>query len=317
MEEPLSNSLPIRHVSKAAHEELTYMENRMNGTERSLITPWSKMNMATMNGLEWGSFNVIGGMSGSGKTAVLNELETGLFDLNADQPFTVLSFNFEMLARRLVGRKISKKLGKSVKQLYSADLEDQHRNLTKEDLDEARKYCDEHLSKYDLHYVDIAGTVAQIINTVTNHAMKPENLHKGVVVSLDHSILVRGVKGQEERQILVALGAAFNDLKKKLKIIFVIISQLNRDIEKVDRIQNQDLQFPQKSDVFGSDALWQFSDMFMISHRPEMLNIEFYGPLKWKTEGKIFWHFLKTRDGAPFISRLANDLKHNRMVEDP
>ena len=310
-----SNNLPIKHISKAAAEELQYMKGRQDGSIKSLKTPWKKMNMATMNGLEWGSINVIGGMSGSGKTAILNELETGLFDQNPNEDFVVLSFNFEMLARRLVGRKISKKLGRSVKQLYSADFESPEYNLTREDYITAEAYCRDELSKFPIYYVDLSGNVNQIVSTITDFALNGLGRGKSIVVTLDHSLLVKQLKGQDERQALYALGAAFNDLKKKLPVIFVIVSQLNRSIESVERIENVDLHYPQKSDVFGADALYQYSDLFMITHRPEMLNIALYGPNKLPVEGYVYWHFIKTRDGEPFIGQMLNNLKHNKIVE--
>ena len=254
-------------------------------------------------------------MSGSGKTAILNELETGLFDLNPNENFAVLSFNFEMLARRLVGRKISKKLNKSVKQLYSADLEDPQYNLTEEDYKAAEDYCKNELSQYPLYYVDVSGTVDDIVKTIEDFALREENKARGVVVTIDHSILVKKLKGQKQLDVLYELGIKLNDLKKKLKLTFVVLSQLNRSIEAVDRIENADLQYPQKADVFGADALYQFSDMFMITHRPEMLNIRQYGPNKLPTEGYVYWHFLKTRDGDPFVGQMINDLKHNKIVE--
>jgi replicative DNA helicase len=315
MEINSSKGLRIIHISKAAALELRYMKGRMDGTIKSLKTPWKKMNIASMDGLEWGSINLIAGLSGSGKTAILNELETGLFDLNKEQKFAVLSFNFEMLARRLVGRKLSKKLNRSVKQLYSADLEDPQYNLTKEDYMAAYEYCESHLSKFDISYVDTAGTVDQIVATIEEFCMREENQFKGIVVTLDHSILVKRLKGVEERLTLGDLGSAFNELKKRHKILFIIVSQLNREIEHVDRISNPDLHYPQKKDIFGSDSLWQFSDMVLISHRPEMLGIKQYGPDKLNTENKVYWHFLKTRDGEPFIGIMENDLKYNRILE--
>ena len=105
-----SKVLPMLSLEEAAHKELRYIKGRMDNQIKSLKTPWKKFDKAGMNGIEWGSIITIAGMSGSGKTAILNELESGLFTLNPQENFAVLSFNFEMMARRLVGRKISKKL---------------------------------------------------------------------------------------------------------------------------------------------------------------------------------------------------------------
>ena len=74
MDRELNKPLPFITIEDAARQELRYMKGRMNGNIKSLITPWRKFNKASMNGIEWGSITTIAGMSGSGKTAILNEL---------------------------------------------------------------------------------------------------------------------------------------------------------------------------------------------------------------------------------------------------
>lgn len=314
---PIRPPLQIITIKQAADQEMAYIHGRQSGKIKSLSTPWKKMNMAGMNGLEWGSINTIAGMSGSGKTAILNNLETGLFDLNKDQQFDVLSFNLEMLARRLVGRKLSSKLGKSVKQLYSADLENLKDNIRPDEIKFLEDYL-KTLKTYNIHYVDKSGTVDQIRDTCIWHMSQPSfiNSRKGLVITLDHSILVKRKANQTQLDALYELGAMFNDLKKDFKIIVIVVSQLNRDIEKIERKDNPIFHYPQKSDVFGADALYHVSDTFMISHRPQMLNLDTYGPLNMPVIDKIYWHFLKTRDGDPFIARMTNKLEHNRILED-
>lgn len=314
-------------IADAGKQEINYIKGRREGKIKSLRTPWYKMNKATMDGIEWGSIMTIAGMSGSGKTAILNTLETGLFEKNKTEEFGVLSFNFEMSAKRLIGRKISKKLQKSVKELYSADLErteelkrqgKSHGDLlTQRDIEAAEAYITKDLSKYDITYVDQSGTVEQIVLTIKKMFQREDfvaNKDKGLLVTLDHSILVRGEGTVND--VLYKLAAAFNDLKKKHKVAFIIVSQLNRDIEKPERKQNSGLHYPQKSDVFGADALYMYSDVFLITHRPEMLNLTSYGPNNLPVKDKIYWHFIKTRDGEPFVTRMVNGLRTNTIEQD-
>lgn len=316
MEEQLSKRvLPFIPIKDAARQELRYIRGRMSGEIKSLKTPWEKFNKASMNGIEWGSIITIAGMSGSGKTAILNELETGLFDFNPNENFAVLSFNFEMIARRLVGRKISKGLQKTVKQMYSADLDNQRANLTPEEYRKAEEYTKSIVDK-PVWYVDIPGTVQEIKNTIEHFGIQmEENLDKGILVTLDHSILVKKFGEQNQLETLYQLAAMFNEMKKKIKSSYIIVSQLNRGIEATERIQNKNLHYPQKSDVFGADALYQYSDVFMITHRPEMLNLKAYGPQDLPTQGIIYWHYLKTRDGDPFVAKMRN-LLHVNQVKD-
>ena len=67
--------LPFITLEDAARQELRYIRGRMDGKIKSLLTPWNKFNIASMNGIEWGSITTVAGMSGSGKTAILNELD--------------------------------------------------------------------------------------------------------------------------------------------------------------------------------------------------------------------------------------------------
>lgn len=315
MADQSNKRLPMLSLEDAARKELRYMRGRMSGEIKSLQTPWKKFNKAGMNGLEWGSIVTVAGMSGSGKTAILNELETGLFDKNPEENFAVLSFNFEMIARRLVGRKISKKLSKTTTQLYSADMEQPDQNLSNDTYKQAADYATS-IKDLPLWYVDIPGTVQEIKNTIEHFAMGMEmNMDRAVLVTLDHSILVKKFGEQNQLQTLYELAAMFNELKKKIKASFVIVSQLNRGIENVERIQNKNLHYPQKSDVFGADALYQYSDIFLVTHRPEMLNLRAYGPQDLEVRDVVYWHFLKLREGEPFIAKMRNRLKYNQILD--
>jgi len=309
-----SSRLVHKPFHKAAKEELSYMLDRMSGKRKSLKTCWKKFNQVSMNGIEWGSIITIAGMSGSGKTAILNEMETSLFKQNPDEKFAVLSFNFEMLARRLVGRKISAKLNKSVKQLYSADLEEKDKNLTKEDLELAKEYI-ESIKNLPIYYVDMPGTPVQIREAIYRINDLPEVRDKKLLITLDHSILVKKTPGKDQMETLYDLSFEANQIKKNIDSSFIFLSQLNRSIESTERRQNSDLHYPTKADIFGADALYQYSDVVLVPHRPEMLGIREYGPNKLSTEGFIYWHYLKVRDGDPVIAKMVNDLKHNRVLE--
>ena len=132
---------------------------------------------------------------------------------------------------------------------------------------------------------------------------------------LDHTILVRGKAGEMERLVLVELMVMANALKKKYKIAFVFLSQLNREIEHADRATEPSQQFPKKKDLFGGDSVYMFSDLVMVSMNPEQLGLETYGPKSWNTGGALFWHFLKVREGQPCIARMKNELMYNRVVD--
>ena len=103
--------------------------------------------------------------------------------------------------------------------------------------------------------------------------------------------------------------------KKRIPSTFIILSQLNRSIESTERRENSDMHYPIKADIFGADALYQFSDVVMVTHRPEMLGIRSYGPNRLPTQNLIYWHYLKVRDGDPCIAQMKNELHLNKVTE--
>jgi replicative DNA helicase len=279
-------SLPVKHIVEPARESLKYINGRRLGLITSLQTPWEKYNKVSMKGIEWQSIHTIAGMSGSGKTAILNMLETNLITLNPQEEFNILSFNFEMLAKNLITRKLSTEMELTVQELYSASD-----TIITDELYEKARLIGKELATKNIYYVDIPGTVQQIITTIENFIKGQPN--KGLVVLLDHTILVKGERGEMERVVLVDLMTAFNELKKKYKICFVILSQLNRDIERADRFTEPSLHYPKKSDIFGGDSVYQFSDVVMVTVNPEQMGYRAYGPKSLPVKGLLYWHYLK------------------------
>jgi len=299
-------------ISQAGQEAYAYMKARKEGTVKSLKTGWGKFDKETLDGLEWHTIVLAAGMSGSGKTLFLNQLETNLHDMNPEQDFISISMNFEMLSRTLMIRKMSSSRELTMKQLLSAD--DDHKMTDKE----LASIKDELLAmaKYNIFYIDKPQSIAQLKYIINQFWIKYK---KPMVVSLDHTILVRrSASDLNTNDMLYNLGEALNEMKKEYPIIFVIASQLNREIEDVDRMKRPSaLQFPKKSDVFGSDSIYMYSDTVIINHRPSQLNITHYGPERWEiTENDIFWHILKNRQGSTPILKMIADFKHMRIVED-
>ncbi len=315
MAEGSFKTLAVRSIEHVAIEETKYIDDRRKGLIKSLKTPWRKYNDVSMGGIEWHTMHTIAGASGSGKTAILNQMETDLIQLNPTEDLEVLSFNFEMLARNLVGRKYSKAIGKTVQQIHSGksgyDVSD----------DDFRQIlaAQEKVRKLPIFYVDEAGTVDDIRNTIIKFAKK--NPNKGLIVTLDHAVLVNGKQGETERRILVELTKMFKKAIKYFAKIgknfsVIILSQLNRGIEELDRVGEPGIQnYPQKKDIFGGDALYQMSDIVMVTMNPFQLGLDSYGPSRWETKGRLYFHFLKVREGEPVIAVMQNKLFVNEVKD--
>ena len=121
------------------------------------------------------------------------------------------------------------------------------------------------------------------------------------IITLDHSILIKSSKHHKSKQdTLYELGEALTSLKKEYPIAFIILSQLNRGIDKPER--NEDGKYGNyilESDIFGADALLQHADLVVGLNRPGKQKIRFYGPDRYIIENDkvLVMHFLKCRNG--------------------
>lgn len=312
-----SKDLHIRHIASATDEILEYINHRRHGIIKSLRTRWPKFNRQCMGGIEPNAIYAVCGISGSGKSSFANSLETDLFELNTNEDFVVLNFNFEMLSSKQVGRKLSYKLNKTTSELYSASNTDDTYKVSDVDFEEILKQANK-IKKYPIYYVDCPGTVDEIRNTIISFQALEEMDKKWIIVILDHTLLTKGKSSESEREVISDLQKMFMERKKYGKITIIQLSQLNREIEDKDRVNNPSMHYPMRRDIFGSDSLFQASDYVIVLHRPEIIGISDYGPKKLPVKNMIYMHFLKNREGEPKILSFENNLKYNRIDEvDP
>lgn len=307
MEQKSFNTLPFRSISEVADESLEYIRKRKDKTIVPLKTRWNKFNKVCCGGIEPNMIITIAGGSGSGKSAFANTLETDLIDLNPDQEIVILSFSYEMLSYRQVGRKLSNKLRKTTAELYSSD-----QSLSNTEFNKIEEVADK-IKKYPIYYIDTPSTVENMEKTIDYFH---ENIAKGkwLIVILDHALLVEG-QGESERGTIVDLQKMFIRKKKLSNTSIIQISQMNRNIEQPDRINNPSTHYPMRSDLAVSDAIFQASDYVTALSRPELLNITAYGIDRLPVKDKVYLHFLKVRDGEPFILEFENELKYGNLVE--
>lgn len=249
----------------------------------------------------------------SGKSSFINSLETDLFDLNPFKEFVVLSFNYEMISSRQVGRKLSYKLNLTTSELYSGT---DNSTITDTKFKDIETIANK-IAKYPIYYVDVPGNVDEMKQTIL-HFCENEGKDKWVLIILDHTLLTKGKTGESERETLAQLQYMFMEIKKFNSNTIIQLSQMNRDIESAERIQNMSMHFPMRKDIFGGDSIFQASDYVLVIHRPELLlKNSRYGPDAWPVTNMIYIHFLKNREGELGVIPFINNLKYNRIDEEP
>lgn len=309
MEQTSSKTLSFRHISTATSEAVEYIRKRKNREIQSLATRWKKFNKSCMGGIEPNTIYTIVGISGSGKSSFVNTLETDLIDLNSNQDVIVLNFSFEMLSSRQVGRKISSKLRQTTAELYSANNE-----LTDDLLDRVEQ-TSQQIKSYPIYYVDTPGTVEDIASTI-NYFYETKAKDKKFVIILDHTLLVEGQNRESALQVISELQKLFIKVKKLPNTTIIQLSQMNRNIENPERINNPSMHYPMRSDISSADTMFHASDYVICIHRPELLNIQQYGPNRLLVKNKVYLHILKNRDaGECAILEFDNDLKYNNLIE--
>lgn len=306
MEQNLSN---IRPISVVAQEAINYIAGRRDHNIVSLKTRWEKLNRQCMGGIEPNTIYTFAGISGTGKSSLCNTITTDIIDLNPNVNIVVLNFSLEMVGFRQVGRTLSSKLRQTTSTLYSSE-----KDLDDETFRRVIAVSNQ-LKEYPIYFVDDPGTPMQIEQTIYSFYEKYiKGTGKHFVITYDHTLLTKQIGSVIETTS--ELEKVFIRVKKLPLTSIIQIAQMNREIEKPERINNPSAHYPMRSDLSSSDAMFQASDYVFVLHRPEILNIAEYGPNRLPTTNKVYMHLLKNRDaGRPCILEFENDLQYNNLIE--
>lgn len=313
-----------KNQREAYIESLAYLRDRKSGLITSIKTPWESFNRATTNGIEWNSTTVIGARPATGKTLIKDLLVKGAFIHNPLSSFRVLEFQLEMLGKTTAIRSFSSHLGASYKYLCSAESTP----ITDEDFELCKNYAREQV-QFPIDIVEEAPTVVEFSEIIQEYMFEHSSLdknskriYKNTIVTLDHSLLMKKGAGEKDKfEMLYSLGEMLTALKRKYPIAFIILSQLNRDIDRPER--NEDGKYGNyilESDIFGADALLQHADTLIGLNRPGKQKINIYGADRYiinQDEKILAMHYLKCRNGETGISFFRTEFDKMKIHEMP
>ena len=301
-------------------ESLKYLQGRMQGKIKSLRTPWPKFDDALTAGIEWNTLNVVAGRPASGKTLIAEQIVRESFVLNPGENFRVLQFQFEMLARTSAIREYSSVIGRSYKYLCSADGK-----LSDSDLQKCYDYAKSKV-KYPIDVVETPCTIEEFKQIVgmymmdhATHDSEGNMILPKVLITIDHSLLFKKASFEKDKHdMLNNLGEALTLLKRQFPIAFIVLSQLNRNIDSPDRNEEGKYgNYVLESDLFGADALLQHADTVIGINRPAKQKIRYYGPDRYVIEDDrvLVLHFLKCRNGDTRLSFFRAEFEKMKIVE--
>jgi replicative DNA helicase len=322
MAELFNGAQPLLPVSErdALEKAIHKIRARRKGELKSLKSAWPKFNDAFCDGLEWRTITVVGARPGTGKTLFMEQLISDIIEFNTDQDFRVLKFQMEMLDETNGVRKLSMNVGSDYNTLMSKG----------EPVDEKVYWkCVEFYNKSkEKDFIDVvydACTVDEMCATIDYYVKKHKNedgTFPNVLVAIDHSALFKVGKGQKDKfDMLGSLGEALTMMKKKYPVAFIVLSQLNRNIDDTKRQEEGHYgNYVLDSDIYGSDALLQHADVVMGINKPSVRRLKQYGPDRYLISDPdiLVFHFLKSRNGITRIAFFKLDRNTMRIIEiDP
>jgi replicative DNA helicase len=317
-----SGTKPLLPVSERQGLEkgLVKMKAKREGKIPALVSAWPKFNDAFCDGLEWRTITVVGARPGTGKTLFMEQLISDIIEKNKNQEFRILKFQMEMVDETSAIRKFSLKTGADYNTLMSKD----GKLVDKALFEKCVEYYHETANSDIINVIYDVCTVNEMCATIEyelDRYKKPDGTYPNMLVTIDHSALFKNDKGQKDKfEMLGALGEALTYMKKNYPVAFVVLSQLNRNIDDTKRqIEASYGNYVLDSDIYGSDALLQHADVVIGINKPSIRRIRKYGPEKFIIEDPdtLVFHFLKSRNGLTRISFFKLDRTTMRIVEMP
>lgn len=329
------NYVPVLKTKKDINAEaLDRVEQERTGRQLGLLCRFSAMNKAIGKYFRFKQVTLIAGASGHGKSTLLNMLLADFLNKRLNQRFEedviIVHNTFEMLPVDEVLRNVSGKVEKSHLGLLSSEWipvevegeKGKYNRVTDDELNRIREALteDEDLNHYYFEEpTNIQGIMKNILTAIEYYKLQNDiplednTRNPKVIVAIDHTLLVVGEKGESTLDTMASLGRIVVFLKKK-GFMVLLVGQLNNEIEKAERIKNNDLHYPMKSDIYAQGQLYNACDNVLIIHQPELLGILQYGKNRYSTSLLVHIQFIKQRFGKVGSVWLKNALERGQFI---
>lgn len=319
MENNQPKILVVKTFDEAAAEARAKVSLERSGKQLGLLTRFEGINAAMLKYFRFGHVTMLAGASGSGKSAILNMIEDDFTNKAINGNFygevMLIACKYEMAASDELLRTISGKLEKSYGYLLSAERDadtKEYNSITDSEFDAIQAQL-EALKGREIYYIEVAGNLIQLYNTVAYYKGLFPN--KKMVVTIDHSLLSVKLDEKDDLALMSNTAHCAMKMKKSLGAMVIFINQLNGEIEKSQRKENPALHYPQKTDIHcGNQLFWACDDVWTF-HRPELIGIDLYGKRKIPTKDLIHGLLLKARFGTMANVWFEQEFSKGRMIQ--
>jgi replicative DNA helicase len=310
--------------AQAVMQNKEYIRKRASGELVFLETCYPRLNKAVM--FEPNTMLTISALSGAGKSTLSKRISNSIHANLIKKGINAigLSFNFEMLAQKTIGREVANMSKMSLTELYSSE-----HPLAASKMEQVFKQYHSQLFDYPLIYVEEPQDYKVIGETIYFYWKELCAKEDYFIVEIDHAVITKGRTGDTQKDKIDNLMEELNRIKKKIayeggNVFYIILSQMNRDIKSVERIQVPNMHYPQNSDLMASSSIEFFSDYIMFTHMPAKLNLKGYTDNNFPIrliDGQdeiefIYWHITKNREGIPDqVIPMLNNLKYFDFLE--
>ena len=273
---------------------------------------WEEWN-SQFGGIIKDRYYLIGGESGSGKTAVVSDLISQISQDHGDK-IAILFFSYEMSQSRVIGRLISKEVRFTERQ-----LKQRFKKLTESEIRRVRESV-ERIKSYPLEIIYQTLSDNELKMRTRRFALKNKGKH--LIIFLDHIGLVDGNE-KDMRVKTIRTSKVMKSFATDYKASVFVLTQLKKELTDSNNSNNQKyFHRPNDSHIMESGSLKADADVVALLWRPDMRNavIAYDGNSNFDVRGKLIMCNYKNRDGqAPTDLIFGCDIKYSHIynLENP